>query len=248
MNDVILRQLRVVVERAVRPVRASLAWKRRTREELLGHLAAIFEEEVERTGDEQAALIEAQRRFGDSRELSGQLQGSVPRRDWLARWLDFNGARPGDTLRSLAVRHLGLWAATLLTMGALMLLMLLTRDPRVGAGTLLRIGFWTATFATVMSLVFVALAAQFCHLVYFRTEGLAWARMVGYGLVSLLVFPLAAYGFHFALTADWSASLAHLGFAAWFAPAGPILFVLMARQLDGEWRRDQPWESLELDA
>ena len=45
MNDVILRELKIVVERAVRPVRATIARKRRMREELLAHLMAIFEEE-----------------------------------------------------------------------------------------------------------------------------------------------------------------------------------------------------------
>ena len=46
MNDEILKELKIVVEQAVRPVRATMARKRQMREELLAHLTAIFEEEV----------------------------------------------------------------------------------------------------------------------------------------------------------------------------------------------------------
>ena len=56
MNDSTLTELKVVVERAVRPLQASLAQKRRMREELLGHLLSTFEEEAAKVGDEQAAL------------------------------------------------------------------------------------------------------------------------------------------------------------------------------------------------
>ena len=38
MNDVTLKELKIVVEQAVRPVRATMARKRRIREELLIHL------------------------------------------------------------------------------------------------------------------------------------------------------------------------------------------------------------------
>ncbi len=52
MDDVILQELKRVVEQAVRPVRATMARKRRMREELLAHLTAIFEEEAGKLGDE----------------------------------------------------------------------------------------------------------------------------------------------------------------------------------------------------
>ena len=79
MNDVTLKDLKIVVERAVRPVRATLARKRRMREELLAHLVSIFEEEAENLGDDRAALLAAKKRFGDPKELTGQLQETVSR-------------------------------------------------------------------------------------------------------------------------------------------------------------------------
>lgn len=72
-----LEQLKIV-ERAVRPVRANTARKRRMREELLAHLTEIYNQEQARLGDPAAALQEAARRFGDPVELGQDLQASVP--------------------------------------------------------------------------------------------------------------------------------------------------------------------------
>ncbi len=104
MNDVILKELKIVVERAVRPVRATVARKRKMREELLAHLVSIFEEEA-RHGDEQAALEEAKRRFGDPRELTTQLQQAVPRWDRCRSILESMGCEPGESAWHLAARH-----------------------------------------------------------------------------------------------------------------------------------------------
>ena len=51
MNELTLTQLKIIVERAVRPVRASTARKRKMREELLAHVVGVFEEEGARLGD-----------------------------------------------------------------------------------------------------------------------------------------------------------------------------------------------------
>jgi hypothetical protein len=45
MNDTTLTPLKVVVERAVRPVRAGARRKDRMREELLAHLVCIYDQE-----------------------------------------------------------------------------------------------------------------------------------------------------------------------------------------------------------
>ena len=79
------------VERAVRPVRASTTWKRKTREELLAHLTTIYEEEQERLHDSAAAMKESARRFGDPAELSRELDSALPvserRAYFFERWL-----------------------------------------------------------------------------------------------------------------------------------------------------------------
>ncbi len=105
MDDVILRELKRIVEQAVRPVWATTTRKRRMREELLAHLTAIFDEEAERLGDEQAALEQAKRRFGDPQELTGQLQQAVPRWDRCRTILENMGCQPGESAWHLAVKH-----------------------------------------------------------------------------------------------------------------------------------------------
>ncbi|HET6572207.1 MAG TPA: hypothetical protein VFG68_01285 [Fimbriiglobus sp.] len=74
-----MTELTEAVERAVRPVWASRARKRRMRQELLTHLTTAFEEERARLGDDRLALNQALARFGDPVELTRELQAAVPR-------------------------------------------------------------------------------------------------------------------------------------------------------------------------
>lgn len=67
-----------IVERAVRPVRAGTARKRKMREEMLAHLTAIYEQALDRLDDPHAALHEAAERFGDPAELSRELDAALP--------------------------------------------------------------------------------------------------------------------------------------------------------------------------
>lgn len=87
MNQSTLIRLKILVERAVRPVRTSLSRKRKMREELLAHSTAVYE--AERDGqDEQTALKATIRRFGDPAQLVSELQDAVPRHEGLYYWLD----------------------------------------------------------------------------------------------------------------------------------------------------------------
>jgi len=72
-----MKELMILVERAVRPVRASHRRKQRMREELLTHVSEIYGQEMARFGSHEAALAESSRRFGEPTELSRDLQASV---------------------------------------------------------------------------------------------------------------------------------------------------------------------------
>src|SRR5262249_18890944 len=104
MNESTLTQLKILVERAVRPVRASMSHKLKMREELLAHVSAVFEEEAARLNDEQAALEETAQRFGNPAELTGQLQVSVPTSDFLQRFLEGIALRTDESTLRRAVR------------------------------------------------------------------------------------------------------------------------------------------------
>lgn len=107
-----MNELMIHVERAVRAVHASLARKRRMRQELLAHLTNLVEEEKARGGDDPETLTRALQRFGDPAGLSRDLQASVPR---LERWLSqlcFRGA--GESGLRYGARIAALGAAIML--------------------------------------------------------------------------------------------------------------------------------------
>jgi ATP-dependent Clp protease ATP-binding subunit ClpA len=81
-----------IVERAVRPVRAGTAWKRKTREELLAHLTAIYDEELEQSHDPNAAFKAAAERFGDPAELVQELAASLPAGERSGIWSNASSA------------------------------------------------------------------------------------------------------------------------------------------------------------
>jgi predicted membrane protein len=101
MNESTLTQLKVIVERAVRPVRASAGRKQKMREELLAHVIGVFEEEAAKLGDEQAAVERTALRFGNPAEVTSQLQEAVPARDAVRRYWE---GRPGEPVWRTALR------------------------------------------------------------------------------------------------------------------------------------------------
>ena len=105
MNDFTVTRFKIIVERAVRPVRACLHRKQRMREELLAHIVAAFEDDLEAHGDEAAALEHAIERFGDPAELTNQLQAVVPAGDAVDRLFDYIWFQPGESTVHRALRH-----------------------------------------------------------------------------------------------------------------------------------------------
>jgi hypothetical protein len=71
-------ELMKIVERTVRPVPSSTPHKRKMREELLAHLATIYEQELARSGDSAAALDAAAQRFGAPSELAREFEVALP--------------------------------------------------------------------------------------------------------------------------------------------------------------------------
>jgi hypothetical protein len=94
------------------------------REELLAHVTAVFEEEVARLADEQAALARTAERFGNPAELTGQLQESVPTLDSVERLADRVAFRPCESTLRRAVRYTITVEVVALLLLSVMLLML----------------------------------------------------------------------------------------------------------------------------
>jgi hypothetical protein len=108
MNESTLTQLKIIVERAVRPVRASITCKRKMREELLAHVSGAFEDELARVQDEHAALERTRVRFGNPAEMANELQDSVRISDRVWRFWE---GRPGESTLRFALRCVSMQAA-----------------------------------------------------------------------------------------------------------------------------------------
>jgi hypothetical protein len=100
MNDNLPVALREFVEEMLVAVPACAGRKSAMREELVAHLAGVFDDEFERLHDEDAAALETMRRFGDPADLGGDLRAAV---SWV-EWTCFHiFARKGNLMRWLFV-------------------------------------------------------------------------------------------------------------------------------------------------
>ncbi|MBC8353756.1 MAG: hypothetical protein H8E66_17290 [Planctomycetes bacterium] len=86
-----MNELKIHVERAVRPVYAAGRTKLRMRNELYAHILDIYEEELSQAKDERAALDATMSRFGPPHNLTTELQQTVSwleqREGMLDKWL-----------------------------------------------------------------------------------------------------------------------------------------------------------------
>jgi len=213
MNESTLTQLKILVERAVRPVRASMFRKRKMQEELLAHVNAVFEEEAARLGDEQAAFERTAQRFGNPAELTGQLQMSVPRSDFLQRFLE------GMAFRCAVL--------TFIFCALPMLFAFFLRG---------RMSEWPAIF------YFPTLMFCFLFLVEWMRRGLTatgrlWRRCAIAAAASWFLIPCATFGLLLTLTGDVRSSLTDV---LWLLPASalaPVIFLLLGYGFTVEFRR-----------
>ena len=244
MNESTLIQLKILVERAVRPVQASYLRRRKMREELLAHVSDVFEEESAKPGDEQAALERTAQRFGPPAELTGQLQAAVPANDAIDRW--FCG-QPGDTTLRVAAR-LAAWflaLAVVVYAAATLLAGQATVWPR------------EAILFTGFSILLLP-AYMFC--LTFATEWIrrAWfepGRRSGLGAVFLTVgwFAFSLVLFEAGVTWSTGMNAVHrdfwdrIWFTLWLAASVPWLPWILASVGEARARSEREWTALQID-
>ena len=246
MNDVTLKELKIVVERAVRPVRATMARKRKMREELLAHLVAIFEEEAESLGDDQAALDQAKRRFGDPAELTPQLQETVPRWDWLVRLGEVGPSSPGESWLSVTGKITILTLATFAAVAPIVLPAMFLGGRQRECVAALYVFLVIGALSIPFTLAFVLLTDGMYRALYRKPSDRSWRLATIYGLASLFIFPVFAFVWYWSLTGDLAMSCTRLLMAWCFAPLAPVLFAVMARQTAEQMRYYEEWASLEI--
>ena len=152
-----------IVERAVRPVRAGPAGKRKMREELLAHLTAIYEEEETRTTDPAEAMQEAARRFGNPTELARQLDATVR---WSERMAYYTDRVFGWRAPESAARFVARTAVQVFVMSAAVCLL-------IAAAAMAKMGWGSNVWTVLRPFVALAFVVPAIHFVL----GLAYFRM-----------------------------------------------------------------------
>jgi hypothetical protein len=247
MNDRVLNEMKVAVEQSVRPVRASDVGKRRMREELLDHLTAIYEEESERHGDEQTALMQAKERFGDPDALTDELRRSVSWREFVGYVSDLYRYHPGESLLGFASRHLLLASVTMAGAFLFMLPVIWLRG-RIGElgialHVVIVIGLFSAAFAALLTFI----AEKIGQVLYGRGSPHPVRAIVGYCLASLLVFPLLTAFTYGGLLLSLSYGMKGLLLGCTVAPVAPLFFFLFARQMKEQISHENEWAGLETE-
>jgi len=247
MNGATWKELKIVAEQAVRPVRATMARKRKIREELLAHLVSVFEEAVDRLGDEQAALAEARERFGDPSELSAQIQGVIPRGEWFSyfaeRILLF---RKGESALAHATRvavSLFLWfAITLVLLPPI--LVLRGRLHEIGR---LEFAYFAAGIAFAGFFFVMTLLGHGLRRAWFpRTSSRSLLPGLLYVFLSAPVVPIFGLLLVWVVTGDLAVGWNHFRSLCWSMIVVPPTMIAAIWQIAKEARDDGEWASLEI--
>lgn len=253
-----MNEFMVLVERAVRPVKAGPKKKLRMREELLAHLTSIHEEELARPSDDATARAEAIRRFGDPAVLTTELQQSVSFCDRIdARLNRAFGWRPGETATRYSARLAGLMALVILPWLLFAPVAAGSRRPHDGTvpTTPILLRFFGGLFVFVPATVFAM------SLLYIRIRdsifgafgsSRSWRRVVGYAVLSLLVLPIVGTAFSLVSLGDANVMIGELTQARSIAGMifgflfVPFYLVWFARQVGPNEIRHVEWASLDI--
>jgi len=233
MNEVVEKELKIVVERAVRPVRATFYSKRKMREELLAHLVSIFEEEAEKLGDEQVALEEAKRRFGNPSELTGELQEAVSQWD---RFLFFTENFICFRASESVLRHASRVAVLPYMWFAIMCLLvppvLIIRGRQYEIGRMM-FGMLAAS-VVVSGIVFILtfLAHGLRDALYCDTSRRSIPLAMVHGLLSAFLLPIGGFVLSWTASSDVALGYAHFCFLCWFSLVVPVLLLVIAKGID----------------
>ena len=246
MTEGTVTQLKIVVERAVQPVRATFYSKRKMREELLAHLVSIFEEEMQKAGDEQAALDQTRRRFGDPRQLTGELQQAVSQGDRFLYFIEnFICFRAGESVLHHAARVAVLpymwFAINCLLVPAVLLIR--GRQYEIG-----RIMFGLLAASVVVSgIVFILtfLAHGLRDALSCDTSRRSIPLAMVYGLLSALLLPIGGFVLSWTASGDAALGYAHFCFLCWFSLPVPVLLLLIAKGIDKDNRCQKEREGVE---
>lgn len=244
-----------IVERAVRPVRASTPRKRKMRQELLSHLSAIYEEERANQGDPGIALQAAATRFGDVAQLSRELDRSVSLKERIACNLErrFGWRSPETAARfmfRLAVQLLVIIAVPVFVIAGLTVICLgmkyglwWDRSVSIAIRPVAALWLFIPTDTFLLGLLYFKLRDALCGAVWAR-KSLPKAALYDV-LIALVVL---GSGIGFVALAEWDLSRALQSLSAYSAGAvvAAIFYAFYAGVVGPAEIADTIWASLDI--
>ncbi len=246
MNESTLTRLKVLVERAVRPVRASTARKRKMREELLAHVVGVFEEEA-KLGDEQAALARAQERFGQAAELTGQLQASVPPSDSFERSAENFFGGSGESVLRLAARFAAAFGAIFSVLLGIMILISVLRGQGSEWLTVARLPSLLAPLWYAFISFCGTLLIHGMWQALFGPAGRSWLRAGLVAVAAWLLVPVSSFALCLAVMADIQKSLWEVVPLLPYGVVAPVALVAVTYLVRSEFRNDREWARLDIN-
>lgn len=239
--------LKVIVERAVRPVRATLSRKKKMREELLAHVTEVFNDEFATSDDEALAVAKARERFGDPQEISRQLQESVPRWKRGYTWFDdLMKPRPDDRPVAAALRAAR--NMTLVMVGTMTFAMVLAVGWTDFTAKMVLLSFLVpyAVTSALLSFSYVLLAIKLRRDWFAATGPRSRLRLAFYLVASLLPVLLVPFVFAF-FVGNTLEVPPHLESIITMLPLVPAALYFATRQYHQECEYASEWRSLQLD-
>lgn len=238
MTENMRNSLMAVVERVVHPLPTMLARKRRMREELLSHLAAVYEEEAARLGDGDAALARARERFGDPAQVRKELLRTV--RPWhrFRYWVEKLRREPDESLPHLLLKHL-LAAGLFYGVSAP-----LTLGPIYGAWWPTSLVASLSAVTAIYSFMFVFLLECFARSLYGVGRSRSRLGAAYYWLWSAHIFPMLVLMIRACLGLPPS-GVPPLALGL-IALAAPVMFALAGRQAAEGLRHEDEWARIQV--
>jgi hypothetical protein len=239
-----------VVERIVRPVRASTQRKRKMREELAAHLSAIYDQELATLQNPTAALEAAARRLGEPAELARELEDALPYHErissFIERWFAW---RAPESLAHFAVRQ-----------GVLTFNILAIVFPALAAAVVLRYGWIpdTKTFVRLLtSILAITPPAQtaICWTTL-KMRNALWGvfgshksmfSVFLYGTLTAGIVMASFFGFAWAIDGNLGKILASPTFCSFAGVVAAIGSYLVARFTGATTIRDTLWAMLDTE-
>lgn len=239
--------LKMIVERAVRPVKATLERKKKMREEMLAHVTAVFEEERSKGTSEETALKRTSERFGHPLHIAEELQQTVPRYERPFLLVErITLPRPGEPTFHYAART-AVFISLIHVASQLVFLFpfAIAKGEPYHIGILWRTIFTIGVGAGLLTFAFILMSATLQDALFRREKrsyGIAFLiTLISVATPSIIVFPLYCI-----VTGDIHWSVHATVRAMVVSPLIPFILFITCWKFDQERRYRQEWASLSL--